>query len=404
VSVRRIVYWLSLVLIFTIPWEGAVRLSGGDTTAKLMGYAVAVFWLLMVVTTGRLRRPTAFLVATLMFVVWNGLSVFWSADPMQSLRHVLTWVQLLGLAFILWDLYRTRAGVLAGLQAYVLGAYVAIGGAVANYFGSNPFYTHYERFGPGEATNPDGFGFIVALGVPVASYLASSADATKPALFKVLNYAYIPAAFLGIALSGTRTAAIAAVVGMVFGLASLTRLRLSARVTVLIVLATALYFLVPVVQPLRSFERLGTTRTELTQGDLNGRLDQWREGLAAFAQHPILGVGSNMYRSVNALGKVAHNSFISVLVQLGLVGFVLFGIILAIVLVQARGQPKWERSFWLTLLVVWTIGSSTLTWEHRKSTWLFLTLAVASAALTTRRTTGPAVRASHLHEVPSETG
>ena len=88
-----------------------------------------------------------------------------------------------------------------------------------------------------------------------------------------------------------------------------------------------------------------------------------------------------MYRSINSVGKLAHNSFLSVLVEVGLVGFVLFISILAIAFIQAWIQPKWERRFWFTMLVVWTIGASTLTWEHRKTTWIFLSLLIASAAL-----------------------
>jgi len=382
---RRIVYWLALVLIFMIAWEGVVRFPGLGTAARLMGFAVAAAWLVTVGVTGRFRKPDAFLLATTIFVLWNALSVFWSADPGQSARHVWTWVQSLGLVFILWDVFRTRAAVMAGLQAYVLGAYVAVGGAVANYYGSNPFYTNYDRFSPGE-TNPDGFGFIIALGIPVAWYLAASVGTTKlQRVYRVVNYAYIPAAFLGLALSGTRTAAVAAVVGMAFGLASLTRLRLLARIAVLVLLAYAFYALLPVVQPLRSFQRLGTTRVEATEGDLNGRIAQWRQGLASFSEHPLQGAGSNMYRSVNTLEKEAHNSFVSVLVELGLIGLVLFGIVLTIVVIHAIAQPRWDRSFWFTLLLVWAIGASTLTWEHRKTTWLFLTLLVASATVTSRR-------------------
>jgi hypothetical protein len=32
-------------------------------------------------------------------------------------------------------------------------------------------------------------------------------------------------------------------------------------------------------------------------------------------------------------------------------------------------------------LAVWAIGASTLTWEHRKTTWLFMTLIIAAGAL-----------------------
>lgn len=381
---RRLVYWLSLLLIFTIAWEGLVRFPGLGTLSKLVGLVVAFCWVAAVIATGRLRRPDPFLIAAFLFVLWTALSVLWSADPRQSMRQVFTWAQSLALVLILWDVFRTRTAIRAGLQAYVLGAYVAVGGAIANYFGSNPFYSNYDRFSPG-ATNPDGFGFIIALGIPVAWYLASSVSTARSRrVYRAVNLAFIPLAFLGLALSGTRTAAIAAVVGMAFGLASLTRLRPMARIAILAVLLYAFWALLPVVQPLASFQRLGTTAAEATQGDLNGRLQQWRTGLAVFSEHPVLGVGANMYRSVNDLGKVAHNSFISVLVELGLIGIVLFGIVLAIAVVHALSQPTWDRNFWITVLLVWAIGASTLTWEDRKTTWLFLTLLVASAALASR--------------------
>jgi hypothetical protein len=378
---QRLVYRLSLVFIFSVAWEGLVRLPGIGTLAKLVGLALGLCWVTNAIMTGRIRRPDPFVFAAGAFVVWVALSVFWSADETRSIHHVFTWVQALGLVVVLWDVYRTRAAVRAGLQAYVLGAYVAVGGAIANYFGSNPFYTHYDRFSVGD-TNPDGFGFIIALGIPVAWYLASSVGTTRAQRrFRALNFAFIPAAFLGLALSGTRTAAVAAGVGMVFGLASLTRLRPAARIAILLVLAYAFFALLPVVAPLKSFQRLGTTATEATQGDLNGRIDQWRQGLDSFWQHPFIGVGTDMYRSVNTLGKVAHNSFVSILVELGLVGIVLFGIVLLTVVLNALGQPRWDRNFWLTVLVVWTLGASTLTWEYRKTTWVFFTLLVAGAAV-----------------------
>lgn len=383
---RTIAFTLSLVFIFFIPWEGVIELPGLGTAAKLIGFALAAFWVATVVITDRFRKPGPFHLAVTLFVLWNALSVFWSADPNGTVAHLRTWAQLLALVFILWDLYTTRSALLAGLQAFILGEYVAIGSAVYNFFSGNVYYTHYQRFSPAAQTNPDGFGIIVALGIPVAWYLAGSKSTSKMSgLLKLVNYAYIPGAFLGIALSGTRTALIASLVGMAFGLASLTRLRLATRVAILLFLTSAVLILLPVAQPLRSFQRLSTTGTELTEGDLNQRTAIWREGLASFAEHPLIGVGSNMYRSVNSLGKLAHNSFISVLVELGLIGFALFGIIVMIAVMQALSQPKWDAGFWLTVLAVWAISASSLTYEHRKATWLFLSLVIVSATLTRYR-------------------
>ena len=226
----------------------------------------------------------------------------------------------------------------------------------------------------------------MALGIPLAWYLASSkTTGGMSRALRMVNFAYIPVALLGIALSGTRTALIAAIPGMVFGLASLTRLRLWARIAILLLISSAILILLPEIRPLRSFQRLGTTYAELTRGDLNNRINNWREGLATFVEHPLIGVGTSMYRSVNSLGKVAHNSFLSVLVELGLIGFILFGAVLAIAFIRARDQPNWDSRFWLTTLMVWAIGSSTLSWEYRKTTWMFLGLLIVSAALNGRR-------------------
>jgi len=378
---RSIAFALSLIFIFLIPWEGLVRLPWG-TIAKALGLAVGAFWLAAIVIKGQLRKLSPFHLIVCLFVLWNAASVMWSANPNRSVAHVRTWAQILVLIFILWDLYTTRAAISAALQAFILGAYVAIGSAVYNYFTGNVYYTNDQRFSSGE-TNPDGFGFILALGIPVAWYLASLESTGKPSRWlKLINYAYIPGAFFGLALSGTRTALIASLVGMAFGLASLTRLGLWARIVIFIILASTVFFLLPSVQTLESFQRLSTTGTEITEGDLNNRTNNWRDGFASFVEHPLFGVGSNMYRSVNRWGKVAHNSYLSVLVELGLIGFFLFGMVLAIAITQAwRHQSKWDRRFWLTILAVWAIGSFTLTWEYRKSTWLFLSLIIASAAI-----------------------
>ena len=50
---RRLVFYLALILIFTIAWEGLVRFPGLGTLAKLIGLVLAVCWAGTVVATGR---------------------------------------------------------------------------------------------------------------------------------------------------------------------------------------------------------------------------------------------------------------------------------------------------------------------------------------------------------------
>jgi len=383
---RKYAFWLSLFLIFLMPWEGAFRIPGLGNATKLVGFGVGAFWVATVVFTNQIRKPGPFHLAVGLFVCWSALSVFWSNNAGRTVGQVGTWVQMLILVLLLWDLYTTKKAILAGLQAFVLGSYVAVGGAVANYLSGNPYYTNYERYSPG-GTHPDGFGFILAFSVPVAWHLASNKYPAKwSVLAKFVNYAYIPVALLGLSLSGTRTALIISAFGMAFGIASLTRIRPWIRLAIIFPLLTvAILSLLPFVQTMKSFQRFGTISEELSEGDLNNRTNNWAEGYTNFLERPIKGVGSSMYRTVNSLGKVAHNTYVSILVELGLVGLTLFGIILAIAAIQAWHQPRWDAAFWFTMLVVWAVGATTLTWEDKKTTWIFLSLLVANAALTHRR-------------------
>lgn len=392
------------MIIFMVPWEGVVKLpglgvGGSSSAARYLGILIAGFWVLTVVLTGKLRIPSTFQIVFSLFVLWNAATVFWSKNPSRTVNHLVTWVQLFGLVYLFWDLYRTREDILTALQVFILGEYVTVGSAVYNFIAGSAFYSNYERFSAGD-TNPDGFGFTLALGIPIAWYMASTKREIKfGKLFNILNYAIIPLILVGIALSGTRTALIGSAVGVMFGLASLSRLKLWVRVAVFVVITGGSFYALTNLQADRTLERFSTTGSELASGDLNGRLQLWSQGLEAFSETPLLGIGANMYRTINREYKVAHNTFISVLVETGVVGFALFMLLLLITISRIMVQPKWDLLFWLTLLMVWTIGCSTLTWEVRKSTWLILSLIVASSYIPIHRVEAVRSRLTQVLEV-----
>jgi O-antigen ligase len=389
---RKLAFWLSLIFVFTIPWEVVVEYPPAGSSSRLAGLALAAFWLLSVVVTGRVRSPGFFHFALGAFVALNTISILWSGNPERTTEHILTWVELLMMSLIIWDLYTTRKAVFAALQMYVLGGYVVIGDTLINFIRGSTFY--YERYSAA-GTNPDDLGAVLALGIPIAAYLVVFRPPDRlSAPLKVVNYGFIVAAFFGIALSGTRTALIAAVPGVLFCTAVMAHLRLSARIRVGVLFMIAAIVVVPRI-PEASFQRLGTTQAAMVGGDLNGRVRLWREGLMSFERHPLLGVGSNMYRSVDSENKVAHNSFLSVLVELGIFGFLLFVLIIITAGYHIVGQAKWDRRFWLCIFAGWVIAASALTWEYRKPTWLFLNLIVVSAAVLGAHDTAPALPARH---------
>ena len=194
---RTIAFWLSLVFVLTIPIEAVAEYPALGSASRVIGIALAGFWVATVVVSGRLRKFTLFHIAILIFIFWNAISVFWSMNADRSVEHLITWVQIFLMVCILWDLYTTRESVEAALQMYVLGGYVALGSTVINFIVGNTFY--YGRFSAA-GTSPDDLGAILAIGITIAWYLADSKsnNAILRSL-KWVNYAYIPAALLGIA-------------------------------------------------------------------------------------------------------------------------------------------------------------------------------------------------------------
>ena len=91
----------------------------------------------------------------------------------------------------------------------------------------------------------------------------------------------------------------------------------------------------------------------------------------------ILKVADFSYMQGRAANAVAHNTFLSVLVELGVVGAALLLALLASMLYCAIRMRYLERCLWISLLLTWMIGVSALTWEYHKPTWLLFGLLTA---------------------------
>lgn len=379
---RNAAFTLSLFAIFMIPWENVIQFGESDTTgARLIGILAATFWLFSVIIRGKLRKPHVFHVAVYLFVLWNLLSVLWSVGPDRTLGRLLTYFQLAGLAYIIWDLYTTREAVRAGLQAYVLGAYVAIGSTIHNYLSGIEPEFYYLRYGA-TGFNVNDLAYTLALGIPVAWYLATmSSDGTKVRQLQLVNYAYLPLAVLAILLTASRGGLIATSLAFLFVLGSLTRLKPISRALLLVTLVGAMFALMPLI-PQRSLARFATIGASIAEADLSGRVAIWRQGATVFLEHPLLGVGSGTFRTVVESGKVAHSAFLNILVEAGMIGFGVFAVVVGIVAIQAIRQPKWDSRFWLSILLVLALAAAVSGWEIAKPTWLFMSLLVASASVT----------------------
>jgi O-antigen ligase len=147
--------------------------------------------------------------------------------------------------------------------------------------------------------------------------------------------------------------------------------------------------------PQGQIDRIGTTVTATDPGQegsaLSGRWAIWQASGRAFLESPVGGVGLDAHRLAVAyeLGQVrvltgsekeAHNAYLSVLTETGVVGIVLFIFVLLDVVTSVRRLRGWDAWYWSCQLAVLAIGAMSLSLEDSKSVWIFLSLSVCFAA------------------------
>jgi O-antigen ligase len=374
---RTIAFWLSVILIFIIPWEG-IRIGAIGSVARVAGFGVAAFWIITVIATGKIRQPHPFHLVVALFLLWNVSSLLWSIEEALTIRRLRTYAQLAIMMWLIWDLYTTSDRLRIGMQAYVLGAYVSVFSTINNYLVGTTTGRGDIRYA-GFAFNENVVALIMTLAVPMAWYLAFSTvgNSKTERFLKVINFAYLAPAIFAILLTASRTPLFAMIPAFLFILGSFPRIKPITRVVVAVLLVGALYVLQPLI-PQSSVERLSTAGSEVSEGTLGGRVETWNQGIDVFLENPILGIGAGAFRRSIEREKVAHSTYVSVLTETGLVGFILFAVMLIMTVRQTRMLPtEWEARVWLTIFLVWAIGVSTMTWEVRKPTWLILSLITA---------------------------
>ena len=374
---RKITFQLSLILIFVLPWEDSVTAFGLGSIAKVLGLVVAACWLSTILIEGRFRNPNFFHVLVLLFFLWNVVTMLWSLDFVSTIERIQTYGQIFILILILWEIYQKTEDLMAGLQAYVLGAFIPIISTIINYISGTVAVAFEGRFSA-TGVNAVDLALILILGLPAALHLFFRANKEGGSrILKWVNLAYIPTAFFAIILTGSRTSLFAVIpfVIYIFGSQQINYIRKSMAVLGLAISALALLPFIPQTVLLR----LGTVGATISAGDLSGRIDLWKQALIIISEHPFLGIGGGA--AISLLDSPVHNTFLSVAAETGFIGFIFFLSILLIVFYQALSLPNGNAGLWTAIFLTWAIGVLSLSWEFRKLTWLILSFVVIEARI-----------------------
>ncbi len=395
--------------VFAIPLEEIFPTVGGRTVSQWLGLLAAAAAFLRTLSLGRARRPLALHYLMFLLIAWSSLTSLWSLSPVDTLTMVGTYLQLLVLTWLVWELAPTSQRIAALLQAYVLGslyssADIAYNAAIGR--DSSVLYAQIygmqgsagDRFTAG-GFNLNDLGLLLALSIPMSVYLLCRRQSP---LLQALYWFHLGLCSIAILLTASRGSTIALAIALysiplALPFLSAAKRILCAAIAVIGVLCAAYTV------PAGVWSRLLETTDQVERWDLSERTTIWSAGMGLFRLHPLAGVGAGSFPEVvnPALGtnQVAHNTFVSVLVELGVVGLILFCLILLFWAYGALRLPPLEKRLWLTILLAWLVGVCSLTWEYRKTTWLILALVAAqvgdrAVGGTLRRQTPPSASPS----------
>lgn len=367
-----------LLVVMVLPIENVLVVPGIGGLGRVAGVLLIIAAIPSFLARGGLvmRHQSVVVLLMALYVLWAFAGLLWSLEPSTTISYITTFAQLLILVIVIWQVCVTDNDRRLVQQAYVIGCMLAVLDGVRNFIAGNEAV--FQRFAVSN-TDPNDYALILALSIPMAWDLF----AHQRAPWRLLNLLFVPLALVAIILSGSRGGAIAAVVGLMafpIGFASLDRF----GKRTLVVILTAVIMAVPfvwseIVEAVGSnIERISTVGSEITSGTLNERSVIWEAGMEAFTARPLIGVGGGAFPAAieksSGLRELAHNTFVSVAVETGVVGLLLFVGIIVVVAVPLVRYLSFRTMPGLILLATLLIGITPLTWEFRKPTWLVIAL------------------------------
>jgi O-antigen ligase len=396
-----------VLLVFMSFLEEYAGMTGTLSVTKLLGALLVAGWFAAVATGSHgaegkaLLRREPFLVAALVaFTAWAAMSLVWAQAPADT----QTSVQRYALNFMLFPVallaIRAPRHVLWIVTAFAAGAFAAV------LLGLQAGTLDGEGRLAGAGINPNQLGSYLVVTIVFLATFGVGRVWSGPARAAALTGAVLAA--LAVFLTLSRGALVGLAVALLVApiVAGAGRRAGVLVLTLAAILGTLAWF--GAVAPPDHVERV--TNPDRDGGA--GRTDLWRVGWRMVEDRPVQGVGAGNYpvASIDYLlrpgatendsqivdeQKVAHNIYLTVLSELGIVGMALFAVIVGLCLRSAlraarafgaRGDPAMElasRALFISIVSLLAVGffSSAL---YVKQFWILLAAAPALHALAER--------------------
>ena len=371
--ITKITLAITLFFIFLVPfgdgiWDGLPRVAA----TLAIGFSVIQF-----LVHGTHKNYNYFHFFSVVYIVWQLISLMWTPDINWGVEVAITTVQLILLAFLITLIIDNRKKLLWAYQAYVYGNIVGSSIIISNYLQGiqSPYY---NRFGI-KNIETDVLSIFLALSIPMAAYLATK---HHNKLLKVINIIAIPLVFYAIFLTGTRTGSIVGVIGVAYWIFTHRKASITIKASIAMVMIASVIAIFNFA-PKASVDRIFSSAKSISSGTLNYRSVIWRGSLNQWRKAPIVGTGlgglgfalSKEHINFNA----AHNTYIHNLTENGIIGLLLYLAIILSILYYISRTPFEEKAFLVSLLMVVLISQLTTHTHTDKIIWVVFSLLVIHA-------------------------
>jgi O-antigen ligase len=421
---RSLIAGLALFVVLTFPDQLPGALGVGPTLAKPLGVVILISWLLTIVgdtdkTVPFLPRDAPVLTYLLLaLVVWSLASLIWASDRSLTLHSASRLAQLVALIFVTYSAVRKPRDLLILVWAMLVGAVVTAAYALGNGTLRGGRLT-------GGIFNPNDLASEIVIAIVLTTFLLIS---TRRASLRLVLLAFISLFAVVFVQTQSRSGIIALAAAFAFALVVAGPLRGRLTAVILVSASLGLAYYVYVAPP--QFRERVTSIVTGTSEASPLREDTWKIALQMTRAHPVRGVGLGNFPAVESryfasnlnvlevsqlrrFELVVHNTYLEILAELGMVGLILFGAILArtfgraVAMVLTRGREGGTRILARAITAA-TVGVMTSqvfnSGEYSKQLWVLLGMALAAASLErhARRERSPEpARTTRLVHVPA---
>ncbi len=327
---------IGLCLFAVIGFLDVLPHLGGSVLSfsKIVGFLLAASWLARITTAGEDRRDfladhPGFTYVLAVFLGFSALSLAWAENLGMAGTPLLRYALDLVLFLIVYTAVTTPRDFKLTLGAYVIGAALA----AAYGFVAPPVTANYYDVSrvTGTLGDPNELAAVLVGGTVLAAALAAT---LRGPLIRWLCAGASAFCALGIFLTLSRGGLVALGFALAAAIVIAGRWRLQA-IALAVVLGAGAF----------AYFGFFASQDELARvtsfGHGTGRTDIWTVGWRMVQAHPVRGVGVGNYRAASIhyllrpgplqrdefivdTPKVAHNTYLQVLAELGIIGAVLF--------------------------------------------------------------------------------